>query len=342
MQPTFDENEYKQEGRKKPSIDEVIQALEQAEGDIVPFATYFGLSDVSSSEVQRLRPTWGKLKPVFRRQILTQLAESSEADFEVDYREIGLLGLQDEYGGARAAAIEILWADESPEFLSKLIEMAEGDESPDARAAAAIALGRFILLGEYEEIPEEDGKRAKETVIKLLMNEREPIEVRRRALEAAAHSHHPILSKAIQEAYESGEPLMKISAIFAMGRSYNKEWAPIVLKELKNPDAEILYEAARAAGELELEEAVFPLGQVAIEDDREVKNAAIWSLGEIGGREATRILTALAQDAEDADDDDLLELIEDAISNANMIGGIIGFDNLDDLNDLDDLDDLDD
>jgi len=132
--------------------------------------------------------------------------------------------------------------------------------------------------------------------------------------------------EAIEEAHESDEQLMRVSAVFAMGRSYDERWNETVLREMRNDDPEIRYEAARAAGELEIEEAVTLLGQIAVVDEREIKEVAIWSLGEIGGSQAVRLLTALAEDAEEAEDEDLKEAIEDAIGYASMVGADIDVD----------------
>jgi hypothetical protein len=86
------------------------------------------------------------------------------------------------------------------------------------------------------------------------------------------------------------------------------------------------YEAARASGELEIAEAVPQLGRLSRENDREIQNVAIWSLGEIGGTQAMRLLSVLAEEAEEAEDDDLIEIIEDAIGSASLVGDELDFD----------------
>ena len=47
---------------------------------------------------------------------------------------------------------------------------------------------------------------------------------------------------------------------------------------------------ARAAGELELRDAVRHLGNLLVHEDREVQEMAVWALGEIGGKDARRLL----------------------------------------------------
>jgi HEAT repeat protein len=261
-----------------------------------------------------------------RRSLLTELGEASEANFELNYRELGFLGLDDGDGSVREVAINLLWEDETLELMSRLIEVSHTDESARVRAAALSELGRFILLCEYEEIPLSEAVRAQDTAIDILNNENEEIIVRRRALEAISNSSHNIVPVAVLEAYNSGDRLMQISSIFAMGRTCDKRWRDIVMKEIRSSDPEIVYEATRAAGELEITEAIPVLGQLAVDRDRDIQQLAVWSLGEIGGRESLRILNALAEDSEEADDEDLLEAVEDAISNASLSGDFLDFD----------------
>lgn len=307
-----------QSDNKKPTLEQTIAAIHMWEGSVVPSTLVYGLSGLTGAELEQFQLTWSQLSPDTRNQLLVQLTETAEANIEFDYRELALLGLKDGEAQVRKTAIELLWEDESIELMSRLIDMAQYDESSEVRADAVSALGRFILLGEYEEIPEQEAAKAQDVVINLLNDQNEDINVRRRSLEAISNSSHDIVPEAIEEAYHSGERLMQVSSVFAMGRSYDQRWRETVLKEMKNNDPEIRYEAARAAGELEIDEAIRSLAELAVDDEREIKEVAIWSLGEIGGRESIRILSALAEDAEEAEDEELLEVVEDAIGNAAL------------------------
>jgi HEAT repeat protein len=311
---------------RKPTIEEVVKALQSNEGEHIPTIVYYGLSDIGQEELEQFKPVWQSLSPEFRYRLLSELAETSEVNFEFEYHQLAYLGLDDSAPRVKVAAIALLWTDESLDLLSKLIELAENDDSIEVRAAALSDIGRFILLGEFEEIPERAAHHAQDVVVSLLTDESENVAVRRRALEAIANSGHEFVADAIQEAYASDEPLMRISALFAMGRSNDQKWCETVLRELRSDDPEMQYEAARAAGELEIEEAVPLLGQLADLDDRDTKLVAIWSLGEIGGQSALHILNTLADEATEADDEDLYEAIEDAIGYANMVGADFDFD----------------
>jgi len=307
--------------RERPDIETTLQAMRNdGQRGKMSATAFYGLSDLSQDEIRQLQPVWKALPTNYRRKLMRRLVDIAEADFEFDFGEFARLGLADADAGVRQAAIEALWIDESQELMYRLIELAIKDESQEVRAAAASALGRFILLGEYEELPAEAAVQAQNAAIKLLTDETEEVDVRRRALEAIANCNHPIVDGAIREAYQGTDRRMRISSIFAMGRTCDAKWEDIVLAELVSEDDEMRYEAAKAVGELELREAVPPLLRQALEDDREIKEVAIWSLGEIGSKEAIKALNLLARDAKRVGDDDLLEAIEEAINNANLMG----------------------
>lgn len=304
--------------REKPEIATTIEALRSTEK--IEARVFYGLSDLSVEELEQFAPAWESLDDDQRRKLMRQLVEVSEANVEMDYIQVGRYGLDDPDAEVREAAIEVLWEDESLELMNRLIDIAQYDDSREVRAAACSALGRFLLMGELGDISESDTTKAQEAVIHILNDLDEEVEVRRRALEALGNSSSDAVTPAIEEAYESPERLMNISAVFAMGRSCDPRWSDTVMHELDSGDPEMRYEAARAVGELMLEDAVAALSRMAFENDRELQDNAIWSLGEIGGREATRVLNLLAENAQDAGDEDMVEAIEDAIANANLSG----------------------
>jgi HEAT repeat protein len=115
----------------------------------------------------------------------------------------------------------------------------------------------------------------------------------------------------IEAAYASPDENFQASAVFAMGRNGDQRWASQVLRELDSAKPEMRFEAARAAGELELTDAVAPLAQLAEDSDQLVREAAIWSLGQIGGPEAKEALLQLLERA-DIDEEDP---IQDALDN---------------------------
>jgi len=316
----FDELDNEIEPRSKPTMEQTLDKLRVGNQDRSDPDIYYGLSDIHSDDVPAFTEVWHGLDAPYRRRIIRDMLELSEVSFEMNYRTVALIGLEDDDPSVRETSIELLWEDESVEVMDQLIAMSLNDSVVQVRAAAVNGLGRYILLGEYEDIPEEAANRATNVALGFWEDVNEAVEVRRRALEAIANSGHARVPAAIREAYNSPDNRLRVSSIFAMGRTCDAQWQEIVLSELESEDAELRYEASRAAGELELIEAVPLLARLVLEEDREIINTAIWSLGEIGGKEALRVLEALSDKAEDEEDDDLVEVIEDAIGNAVLLG----------------------
>nr|MBP7694601.1 HEAT repeat domain-containing protein [Anaerolineales bacterium] len=204
---------------------------------------------------------------------------------------------------------------------------------PLVRATAASALGRFVYLGEMEELPAKQARRVEDALLAVIAGPDE-LEVRRRALEAVAFSSRPEVTELITQAYASPELLARVSAVFAMGRNSDERWNAPVLAELESLQPELRFEAARAAGELELAEAVDALQKMVEEGDIQVREAAIWSLGQIGGDAARAILLDLLQAAADSERD----FLEDALENLQFHDEMVEFDLLTGAS-ADDLDD---
>lgn len=310
---TLDEERF-----EKPAIDDVRLALRQvdpAPERAVSATVVYGLSDLSASERAAVEVDWEQLATESRRRVLRSLIEASEAMFEMNYREIALLSLDDEDDLSRVAAIELLWTDETVETMRRLVSLAAGDPESIVRGAALKELGRFILLGEYGDIPAKAAKEAQDLALKIHSDRSEPLESRRRALEALSNSSHPDVERLIREAYADGNHDLKISALFAMGRTCSKVWRDILLEELDSADSEIVYEAVTACGQIQLEESARRVGELATSDDREIQLAAIWALGEIGGNHAFEILTSLEETIED---EETAALVDEALDTAGF------------------------
>lgn len=316
----FDDEEslpmHDMSARERPDFQSTLDALRSQK--VLNSTILYGLSELGDEEITQIEAEWHLLPAAYRRAVMRQLVETSETNFELDYSTIGRLGLRDKDPGVRGAAIDVLWTDESIDLMALLIQLALSDPSMDVRAAATSALGRFILAGALGDLPEEHTRDAETAVLQLLTNSHDNVAVRRRALEAIANGSHPNVEQLIRDAYNGNDEQMRISALFAMGRTADQQWASIVLEELKSEENELLYEAVRTAGELELARAVPTLGKLVLSEDREIQEMAIWSLGEIGGSEAMRILNALAEVAEENEDAELQEAIDEALANANL------------------------
>ncbi len=328
---------YGEEKQAKPDLETTLEALRAGANGTLTATVYYGLSGLLPHEIEQFAPVWAAFDVDYKHTVLTELLDSSETNFELEYTAVAHAALDDEDGAVRAAAVELLWHDETLTTMDRLLTLARADSDDSVRAAALSALGRFILLDEWGDLPEGSSSEARQLALYLFADETQSVDVRRRALEAVSNCTLDAVEPAIREAYHSDERLMRVSAVFAMGRTYDERWNTDVLRELKSDDAEMRYEATRAAGELELRGALSLLGTLAFNEneDAEIREIAIWSLGEIGGADAIRVLHKVMDEAEENDNSALLEAAEEALSVATLGGDDFRLGALDDDDDED-------
>ncbi|MBI4180369.1 MAG: HEAT repeat domain-containing protein, partial [Chloroflexi bacterium] len=216
------------------------------------------------------------------------------------FNSIFKLCLQDQDEEVQIKAIEGLWENEEPSLIDQLINRLGQSSSERVQTAAATALGKFAILAEDKKLRPYYLVKIQEVLLTAFNDKNKPVEVRRRALEAAAPLSLPRVKTAIREAYKSTNTRLKVSAIYAMGKNCDPYWLPILLKELANTDSEVRYEAAGACGEMEEEAAVPHLTRLVKDPDVDVQMAAIRALGKIGGTMAKECLESYLDNISEA------------------------------------------
>jgi HEAT repeat protein len=275
------------------------------------------LSHLSESELALLAQHWAAIDVARRRLIMSDLIEIAEANFTVDFSGIFRLALSDKDAEVRAHAVDGLWEDRSPALVVTLLELLSSDPSILVRAAAATGLGRYVLMAELDELEEELGQRIVEALWKVIEDPSEALEPRRRAIEAIGYSCQEGVQELIDQAYCDPSEKMRISAVFSMGRSADPAWGSTVISELASINPEMRFEAVRACGELELEEAVMSVITLIADPDREVQQAAISALGKIGGQEARRALILCCE----SEDEVIAAAGDEALSELELMAG---------------------
>jgi HEAT repeat protein len=295
----------------------------------------YALAGMTRAQLEQFRQVWPTIEAERRRLVIHNLAELTEHSFEVNFDPIFLLALRDEDSDVRTAAIDGLWENEDQALIGPLVHLLRADEAVHVRAAAAVALGRFVLLGELEEIDRAPAMLAEQALLEVIHLAEEDLEVRRRAVEAIAYSGEAGVREIIEAAYYHENEKMQASALFAMGRSADPYWRKWLLVELDNPNSELRFEAARACGELEVASAVSPLAHMVFDDpDQEVREAAVWALGHIGGREAREALAACYE----GDDEALSQAAAEALDEMDLLGESLSIPLYEDLDEDEDFD----
>jgi HEAT repeat protein len=298
------------------------KAIDNLRDGGAPFAaeTIYSLSDLAGQRLEVFRSIWADLPLERRRSLIARLVETAETNFELDFSAIVFPALDDSDDRIRKTAIDGIFEDSPFHVIERLMQMSQDDPLSEIRASAAAALGQFVLKGELGKLPPRLNTRLQDTMLALHHNLNEDLDVRRRALEAVSNCGREGVHEMIRAAYYAEDLPMRVSAVFAMGRSCDEVWAPQILEELSSDYASMRYEAARAAGELELRPALARLAEMAYEDDREIQEMAVWALGEIGGKAARNVLSQLAALADETGDAELADAVSEAQSAATLSG----------------------
>ena len=309
--------------QKKFEFTEIKDALMDRNKPFPASLLYF-FSDICREDLEQLEQVWPEVWTERRRGLLEDMESLSEGDTLLFFDPVAIMCLGDEDPVARATAIRLLWQSHKEKLVPMFLKLLKEDPEAIVRSAAATGLGMFVYLGELEEIKESTYQELLQALINTYLSS-EDVLVRRRALESLGYASHPDVSGFIRRAYESNDEEWLQSALFAMGRSYNKRWTKLVLRMFDHPDSMVRYEAVRAAGELEASEAREPIFDLLEEgtDDDDMYFAAIWSLTKIGG-EGVRSL--IERNLEETEDPDEIQFLEEALENLDFTEQVNMFD----------------
>jgi HEAT repeat protein len=223
----------------------------------------------------------------------------------------------------RTRAIRLLDETTDVKLVPIFIKMLTTDEDVETRAEAATALGKYVQLGELEEIPAQTQRKVEDALLERA-NSEDQLQVRRNALESLGFASRPEVVTLIESAARRENPDWQASALFAMGRSFDERWEEQVLLHLDDVNSVVRLAAIEAAGELRLASASMALLKVLEdEDDDDLSSAAIWSLSQIGGEDARLYIENLLDLAEDDED---AEFLQEALDNLEFTDELNRFD----------------
>lgn len=332
----------KKHSTQELNFSEVKDALLNNQAPFPPQFVYF-FSDISQGDLEKITAVWPEVWLERRRGLLEDMETLAEADTLLFFDDFARTCLSDADPVARATAIRLLWQSENEELAPILLNLLTEDPEAIVRAAAATGLGSFVYRGELEELKQSTYETIVQTLIDVYLDP-EDVLVRRRALESLGYSGHPDIPGFIQTAYDTNQEEWLQSALFAMGRTCNRNWSKSILRMFAHPDPEVRYEAVRAAGELEIQDAresLFDLLEEGTDDD-DLYYAAIWSLTKIGGSGVRELIEAALDETEDEEE---INFLEEALENLDFTEQVQHFDLMNfDEDDLEDWfdDDLED
>ena len=301
------------------SLERCLQHIAEV-GTSLSSPVLMDLSDLSSAELGRFARVWFKVTPEHKRNVIERLVDMAEDNTELDFGAIFKLCLKDSDEAVRRSSITGLWEFEDRSLILSLVELLESDSSGEVRASSAMALGKFALLAQDGKILPRDSELVQGCLMKAVRDEKEWLEVRRRALESVAPFNTPDIHEHIHWAYDSDDLSLKSSSLYAMGRTGESRWLSLLFRELQNPSPPIRYEAANACGEMDDEDAAPHLVPLLHDDDFQVQLATIAALGKIGGSLAKRALRRSLKTGDAALEDAAREALENIQSMDDPLG----------------------
>lgn len=306
----------------EPSFESVVKKL-LGENVRLSSSEIAALSLAGHEDRVLFRRWWPEVPAERKAHLLGRMVELAEDDANLDFSALYRIMLSDDTAAVRSAAIQGLWENEDPSLIRKLLPIMQSDPVPGVRASAAEALGRFAMLTEYGKLPPETANFLTENLLAVFEDTADDTDVRRRALEAAAFLTRSDVREAITNAYDSEDPALRASALFAAGRNLDPSWLDTLLDETMSELPELRYEAAVAIGEYEDDRGVPNLIRLTGDDDAEVRLAAITALGKIGGREAKCHLEELTRSEDEAVREIAAAALEDLSEAAGLLSGTI-------------------
>lgn len=291
------------------------------ESKTINYAGLLQLSNLSNPEVLELASVWPSIPPVRRQEMLERMTELASDNLELDFAPVFKACLIDTDDQVRAWAARGLWDCDDRTLIKPLIELLKEDPSDEVRAAAAVSLGKFAALVQERKILSRDAEKIHDALLAVVTKDVEDLEVERRSIEAIASFSSPHVEDIIRKAYHNGDESLKQSAIFAMGRSSDERWLPIVLGETHHQNASIRYEATNACGYLGSDVTVPHIVALLEDEDSQVQLAAVKALGLIGGGLAKHALTQCLR----MNDDLMEEAATTALSSIEFDDDPLGF-----------------
>jgi HEAT repeat protein len=288
-----------------------------------PFHTKYlhRFSDMEPEDFSSLKKIWSRVHIERKITLLEDLEELEEHETTVVFDELAKFALNDENASVRVSAIKILWESPDIKLIPRLIDLMENDPDRLVRAEAVSALGIYVYKGELEEIPSETYAHIGDKLLKILMDPNDS-NIQRCALESLGFSMRQDVRYHIQKYFESNDIEWMKSALIAMGRSADTRWEKPIINMFNHPNADIRFEAIRAAGELELSSAREPLLNLLTQTndlDDDTLAAVVTSLSHIGGDEVHEALEDLL---ERTHDDVMTDHIEESMEYLDFVDGL--------------------
>ena len=276
------------------------------------------LSDLSPERTAELRSVLSALETGKRLLFFRGMVQAGEEYFEYNFAPIAEIGLDDESGEIRTASIRLLGFEDSRKIGERLLRAAANDPDENARIAAIDILGQYMMEAEFGEKIPVSRKALNDTLTGLLDDENPAIQ--RAALISLSVSESRQVKDMISGFFEGNDRDELIAALNAVRISLMGDWNREVLKLIHHSDEDVSFAAIRAAGALQLKEALPASYEIISRFDSispELLLTVVGAVAEIGDEGSLDVLEILGEAAVDMDEE-ITDEIDDCIDTLNM------------------------
>ena len=283
------------------------------------------LSDLSREDADRLRAAWQHITHALRADLTGRARALAEDNADLHFSALGRIALADPDANVRRHAIESLWESEDRATGAELTRVLASDPDESVRAAAATALGPFVIRRELRDADAPGDALVQ--ALRAAASDNEPsADVRARAIESLGPRTLPWVDELITSAYYDDDRRVRLAAIRAMGVTARDEWVHYLEEQAGSDDPEFRHATAIALGDIGAEESLDLLFELAEDDDPEVVSAAIGSLGQVGGADVIARLKEFGREAPPPVQEAVAAAIESAtfLEDRDLFRGKIG------------------
>jgi len=275
-------------------------------------------SDISYDDLKKVKKVWSKVTQQRKVSLLQELENLMRIDTLISCDDFGVFALDDEDPVIKSQAINLLWECVDQNLATRFMSLLLEDKDPALSASAASGLGKFVLLGELDEIPQDLSKKIQNTLVEKYVSTSDQ-QLKQSILESLGYISSPQINDFITEAIKRPEKEWVLSALFAISRSANENWSKIILKKLDDLDPDVQLEAIKAAGELEIADAKETIIELleSSSPEEEIHLQAIWSLSMIGGNDVQVLFQKMIDSSDSEKEAAMLEMAMDNLELTN-------------------------
>jgi len=276
------------------------------------------LSDLSRERSERLRKVLAEMADGPRSAFYRAMDESSLNSFEYNFAPIANIGIDDPEGDIRAASIHVLGFEDDRETGERILDAAQNDPDLRARIAAIEILGQYMFESAVENRIPVNKQRLQKVLADLIENRDEM--VRRAAVVSYAVSEDERVKEIVSGYLAGNDREELIAGLTAVRHALGEDWDESVLELIRHDDEDVCREAIRAAGALQLREALPALYEIISRFDRippELLIVTAEAVAEIGDEGSLDVLETLGEAVVDMDEE-ITDAVDDCIDTLNM------------------------